>query len=114
MKNHNLVGTLSPREILVETDCRSIAAPLVEHVGSQRRQTFLAHRIAGRPTLQEHHEGDDRNRRVPDAPHAQAARKNGLGDRGKPEGSGGARLGEPRTVHGHDTTAGAESGMARA
>ena len=103
-----------PRQILVQTDRGPVAAPLVEHVGGQRRQTFLADRIAGRPALQQHHERDDRNRRVADAPHPQAARQHGLGDGGKPERAGGARLGEPRAVDGHDTTAGAESGMARA
>ena len=80
-------------DLLVHLDGGPRARALVEHVGGDRRQAFLAGRIVGGAAPDDQEEPDQRHAVVAHAPHPQAVREHGLVDGGKRERAG--RLGQP-------------------
>src|SRR5439155_22438762 len=103
-----------PRERLVHFDCRSSAAPFIEHVDGQRREAIFPWRIAGRAALDQQEAGDDRQGGVADGPDVQPISQRRLFDRGKVEWLAVGRLRHARAIDldgraAHDTTACEES-----
>ena len=95
---------------LVHLDRRAPAAPFVEHIDRERRQTILAGRIARRTALDQENAGDERHRRVPDGPHAEPVRQHRFFDRRELKQRRAGRRRQPRAIHFdagdvHDTSA---------
>ena len=86
--------------LLVHLDGRPRARALVEHVGGDRRETFLAGRIVGRAAPDEQQEPDQRHAVGWRTVHTRkAVRERRLVDRGKRETRDGAKRRQPRAVH---------------
>ncbi len=111
------------RQRLVHLDRRTIAAALVEHVGGDGSEPFLARRIRRGAAPDEQRERDERHTRMGHGPHAKTVGQRRLLDswkRERPRRAGFRQTGPVdlrrprRRRRSHETTAGSDPGAASA